>query len=928
MPAPRGDRAARVSLSGVRVGFFGRAEELVELRGLLERGRRLVTLAGAPGVGKTRLARELTERHPHDAAVVDLAAVSDPALVERSLAFALSVQEVPGQSLIDSVIDHLRRRPLLLLVLDNCEHLIGACRDVVASLRAGACELLIVATSRQPLGVDGESVWQVAPLAVPKRGEALLPEVLMSYPAVCLFVERAGAVQPGFALNSYVASAVVEVCRRLDGIPLAIELAAARVDMLTPAELATRLDDRFDLLTGGSGGAVGRHGTLEAALGWSYRLLSRPERALLRRLSVFVGGFHLEAAEAVCADEKVEAGAVRDLLAALVSKSLVVVDVDTQSGGRYRLLETIGSYASDRLERAGEAAALREAHARFYLALAEEAEPELTGPGQAEVLERLDGERDNLRRSLEWSLGHAHGEWALRLAGALVLFWRVRCHFSEGKELLEAALEASGAGAPVLRARALWGVGFMAMMTGDAEAAVAPLAQSLAIFRREGDLGGCARALLIIANANQYRAGAGVLALLEESAELAARAGDRWCLAHALGVAGFEHVKCGDLPAARVVLGECLAVARESHDDQGLRIGLVGLGSVAVEQGDYREAKALLEEALAISCELEERYSKAEALQYLGWLALNRGDVPGARDLIERASAVSSEPAVVDDIAGTLLLGRAAHVAGDRGGARRRFAEVLARASPAPPIMALQCAGDLAVDEGNLDEGRRLLERALAQARGIGQRNMMASALHGLGLIARDAGNTARATERHHEALELQRGIGAAPAIVASVEALAGLAVAGGRDHDAARLLGAATALRRDNGYARLPWESARHGADIEDIRGRLSGEELKAALAQGSGLSIEQAAAEAAGTSAPPARPAGDWSSLTAAEQRVAVLAAEGLTNAQIAERLCITAGTVKNHLSHIFAKLGVRTRTEVARESWRQERPPPGSR
>lgn len=901
------------SLPDAPNSLLGRGEELVELGELLERSR-LVTLTGAPGVGKTRLALELATRHREAAALVELAPVGDPALVHLALASALSVQEVPGQGLMETVITNVGERRLLV-VLDNCEHLIGACAELVESLLAGCPELSVLTTSREPLRLEAERVWQVPPLPVPDHADSALPEALMNYTAVCLFVERAGAVQSGYLLNAYVAPHVAEICRRLDGIPLAIELAAARVDMLTPAEIARRLDDRFGLLVDGSPNAQPRHQTLEAALDWSYELLSAAERALLRRLSVFVGGFELEPAETVCAGGEVKTREVPELLAALVSRSLVAVDVGSTPHARYRLLETIRAFASDRLEEAREAAGLREAHAGFYLALAEQAEPELTGPAQAHWLERLDSERDNLRSALDWSLGHAQGEWALRLAGALVLFWRVRGHFSEGRDLLEAALSAGQGEAPALRAKALWGAGFLTLMAGDPQGAVPSLEQSLSGFREQGDLRGCARALLILGNCKQYFAETSVLPLLEESAALAREAGDRWCLLHALGVAGFENAKRGELPAARRVFEECLDLARDGEDKQGLRFGLMGLGSVAHSQGDYRLAETLLEEALAIACALGEDYSRVEALRYLGWLALDRGDYVRARELLAQALALIPESALPEAAGVTLLLlGRVAHAAGDPSGARRRFEEARTRAGTAIPIMALQWKGDLAVDEGDSEESRRLLDDALAAARMRGQKDLMAQALHGLGRLARDAGDARRAAALHNEAIELQREIGAAPAIVASFEALAGLAGAAGCYQHAARLLGAASTLRTEIGYARVPWESAGYEADLALVRAGLGAADFEEAIACGGKLSVEDVVALALKGGGWRGRPSRGWASLTEREQQVAQLAAEGLTNPEIAQSLVITPGTVKDHLSHVFAKLGVSRRAGLA--------------
>jgi predicted ATPase/DNA-binding CsgD family transcriptional regulator len=886
---------------------------MVELGGLLGRSR-LITLMGPPGVGKTRLARELIDRSGDGAVFVDLAPVGDPALVARALSVALSVAEIPGQALIETMVASLRKRASMV-ALDNCEHVLDACRELVGSLLEGCPELTVLATSREPLAVDLEQAWPLAPLAVPALGESTLPEALMECPSVRLFVERAGAAQPGFVLNSYVAPAVAEVCRRLDGIPLAIELAAARVDMLTPGQLAARLDDRFDLPSSGRTGAVGRHETLEAALDWSYELLSSPERALLRRLSVF-SGFDAGAVEGVCAGDELPARACRAVLAALVSKSLVALDASGGSKQRYRLLETVRAYASDRLERAGEAVRVREAHAGFYVELAEALEPELTGPGQAGALERLDSERDNLRRALDWCLGHSRSEWALRMTGSLVLFWRVRSRFSEGRELLEAALATSTGGAPRVRAKALWGAGFLNVMTGEPERAAPLLESSLGAFREQNDLQGAARALLILANCNQSRPGTSVLPLLEESAALAREAGDGWCLAHALGVAGFQDFSRGEFADARGRFEEGLAVAREARDNQGLRFGLIGLGSVAVLQGDYRSAEKLLEEGLAVAGELGEDFSQAEAVRWLGELALYRGDYARARELLEESLALNPDVAPLNGTICTyLLLGRAAHAAGDRIGALRQYGEVVLRGGSGMPL-ALAWRGDLAIDDGDREEGRRLFERALAQARAWGQKDTIGRALHGLGRLARDGGDLRQAEAFHIEALELQRQIGAVPAIVASLEALAGLAAIAEEHPDASRLMGAAAALRAREDYARLPWEAARYQADLALVRAGLPVADFEDAYSEGGKLSFDDAAALVSELGDARGRPSGGWAALTERERQVAEMAAQGLTNPEIAERLAVTRWTVKFHLAHVFPKLGVTRRSELARE------------
>jgi predicted ATPase/DNA-binding CsgD family transcriptional regulator/uncharacterized protein HemY len=890
--------------------LLGRAQELAGVAGALATSP-LVTLTGAPGIGKTRLALASARAQGERVAVVELAPVDDPALLPAALASAVSLQEVPGLSLIETVVSALRRRRLLL-VLDSCEHLLPSCARTVETLLAECAQVRVLATSREPLGLKGERVWQVPPLPVPERVDGIDAEELTAYPAVALFVARALEVQVKFTLSAFVAADVAEICRRLDGIPLAIELAAARVETLTPSEIVGRLQDRLGLLSTGGSGPLPRHRTLEAALDWSHALLSASERVLLRRLSVFAGRFGREAAEAVCTGVEVDPPGVSPLLTHLVSKSLLVAEDGSDGQARYRLLETIRAYAGEKLERAGEVAELRTAHARFYLSLAEQAEPELTGPCQERWLEQLEAERSNLRAAFEWSLSRGQTDLALRLAGALVLFWRVRCHFSEGRDLLEAVLSGGEAGPPALTAKVLWGAGFLTFMAGDAIGAIPTLEQSLASFRALGDRQGQARALLILANARQIDDDPSVLEMLEQSAELAREEGDSWCLAHALGVAGFEYARNDEPHHARRVLEECLAVARESGDKQSLRIGLLGLGEVAVGQGAYREAQSLLEEAVAVTGELGEDFGQATALRYLGALALARGDYGRALDLVDQSLDCLPELALAHHrLEALLLLARVAHAQGDRRQARRLLEEASAQATGPSLLRAL---GELAVDEGDSGEGRRLLEQARTLAEAGGTKRELAKVLHSLGQLSRDEGDPEGAAGLHDEALELHHQLGTLSAIAESLEAAGGLAAAAGQHRHAARLFGAASALRQRGGYARAPWASARYDADRALCRS-LPAAELRSAFAHGEALTVEQAVAEAT-KGLRRVRGTRGWASLTGRELQVAELVGDGLANLEIAERLVIAPETVKTHMSNVFSKLGMTGRSELARE------------
>src|SRR5262245_42819181 len=409
--------------------FIGREQAIVEVKRLLASSA-LLTLTGSGGCGKSRLAlqvgADLLEEYADSVWLVELAALSDPERVPQTVATALGVRELPGRPLIQTLIDSLCPKQLLLL-LDNCEHLLSACTQLTERLLQACPQVRVLASSREALGLLGEQSYRVPSLSLPDPRQLPPWERLPEFEAVQLFTDRAVLSQASFAVTEANAAAVVAVCRRLDGIPLAIELAAARVKALPVEKLNERLDDMFRLLTGGSRTALPRQQTLRALIDWSYDLLSPPERALLRRLSVFAGGWTLEAAEAVCVGDGIEGWEVLDLLTSLVEKSLVLYE-EGEGEGRYRLLETVRQYARDRLLEAGESEAAREQHCDWFLALAEEAEPQLWR--EVAWVERLEREHDNLRTALEWCAASSP-ETGLRLAGALHWFWHIRGHFTE-----------------------------------------------------------------------------------------------------------------------------------------------------------------------------------------------------------------------------------------------------------------------------------------------------------------------------------------------------------------------------------------------------------------------------------------------------------------------------------------------------------------
>jgi predicted ATPase/class 3 adenylate cyclase len=624
--------------------FIGREREKSEVRRLLSTSRCLA-LTGSGGAGKTRLAlqvaAEALEAFPDGVWLVELAALSSPNLVPKAVASALGVSEQPGRALTEALRDALRGKSVLV-VLDNCEHLVAACAYLADALLRACPNLRILTTSREALGVTGETVWRVPSLSVPDPQHLPPLDRFKEYDAVRLFIDRAMASDPQFAVTRSNAPAVAQVCHRLDGIPLAIELAAARVKVLAVEQIAARLDDRFRLLTGGSRTAVLRQQTLRATMDWSFDLLSEEERALLLRLSVFAGGWSLEAAEAVCSGNGVAASDILDLLTQLVDKSLVITE--TQGGeARYRLLETVRQYGWERLVESNEAADIRRRHRDWYLDLAERAEPRLLSLEQVVWLERLEAEHDNLRAALELSRAEESAEAWLRLAGALHYFWFMRTNHSEGREWLEGGLSTKGNVAAMVRAKALYGAGNLAWggAVRDRARAEILLSESLALFRELRDISGIAYALHNLAHVAARQGDYDrATARFEESIALFREAGNKWGLGWSLQCLGHEKLREGDIGRAKALIDESLPIVREVGNRYTLAYVHHNLGRIAERQDDYERASALLEEALPLAQGVGDK-DHVDDLQYdLANLSLRRGDNKRAARL-HRESLIS-----------------------------------------------------------------------------------------------------------------------------------------------------------------------------------------------------------------------------------------------------------------------------------------------
>lgn len=604
---------------------------------------RLVTLTGVGGSGKTRLALEVAravlDRYPDGAWLAELAALSDAALVPQTVGAVLDLRETPGHPIATELAQSLRGRRLLL-VLDNCEHLLDACAQLVDFLLRACPELRVLATSREALGITGEIVWRVPSLPVPDLQQLPPPAALGHNPSVQLFVQRSAAVQPDFVLSERNANAVALVCHRLDGIPLALELAAARIEALTVDQLSARLDQRFRLLTGGSRTAQPRQQTLRATLDWSYDLIGEPEQHLFNRLSVFAGGWTLEAAEAVCSGNGVEHSDVLDLLQRLVRKSLVVVGEGGDRAARYRLLETLRQYACERLTAAGEADAVRDRHATWYLEQAEEAEPQFV---YREWFNRLSAEQDNLRAALRWFSESNAVAQMVRLAGALWRQWVLQGNLAEGRAQLRGLLALPGLSHTSSDwARLAFCDAILAFVGGDCAAARLRLEETVAVRRTLGDRRGLAVALSYLGNVVREQAEfVAAQRWLEESLALSEELGDRGLSAETLDRLGTVAHALGDYRLARVRYDQALALAEQMGNLHEQPWSLHNLACLALDQGDYPAARACLAKSLGLRPEWD-KLGLVHALAEFAVLAAAEG-LPAAAMRLAGAAAALTE---------------------------------------------------------------------------------------------------------------------------------------------------------------------------------------------------------------------------------------------------------------------------------------------
>lgn len=892
--------------------FVGRVREREQARaGLFS--TRLLTLTGAGGAGKTRLALRVaadsSALFPDGAWWVELAPLSDAELVSTALAGVLGVRPLPGRTSTQAAVERLGN-DRALVVLDNCEHLIDGAADLAEALLRGCPRVTVLSTSRERLGVPGESDWRVPSLSLPHSPE---PAAVARSDAGRLFAERAAKVRADFELGKENAAAVAKICGELDGMPLAIELASARVRMLSVGQIADGLSDRFRLLTGGPRGVDPRQRTLRASVDWSYELLSGEERVLFRRLGAFIGGWSLEAVEAVCSGDGLDAGAVLDLLRSLVDKSLVIVG-EHDHVARYRMLETVRRYAVDVLEKRGERSDLRDRHLDYFVTLAERAAPGLKSPRVRAWLDVLDPEAANFNSAIGRGV-ESDPERALRMCVALAGWWELGGRFGAGGRALQRVLAVADRSPSRLRARALWSCGQLARYRGEWPAAQEFAQRALEMAESIGDDATMARALHTLGTMRTFRDPAGSRPDLSRSLELARAAGDDWSVMAAMRTLAWSYWLTDDYEAADGLFDQ-LQPLIERIGPEGVTWTAVGLAWRAALRAEHKRCFAEGGRAVVAARELGDPITESFAHAVMARSESMQGRVEAA---FQRASA--SEARVIANGAGMGLaltrteLASACAALGNLERARELLELVVGGGADSGWMLcqALLALGDVLRVLGDQDGALARAREALELGDRLGLRSLSAAGhelLARLGVARRE---WSEAEALAHDALAQRVELGARASLPQNLDVLAQVAAGLESYIETARLLGAAGRGRSALGVVRWPPDAPLFD-DLERALGeQLGSDAYAAARAEGASMSLDEAISWIRRARGTRQRPAGGWESLTPTELQVVELVAQGLTNPQVAERMFISRGTVKIHLAHIFQKLDVRSRSEL---------------
>ncbi|WP_426571179.1 helix-turn-helix transcriptional regulator [Aquihabitans sp. McL0605] len=901
--------------------FIGRAAELRELEALLGE-HRLLTVTGPGGSGKTRLALEVAHRAQGATVVgvIELAPVARPDLVGEAIRVGLDVPERPDQEARDLIVAAIGDQRELL-VLDNCEHVIEAVADVVGFLLARCSRLVVLTTSRERLGIPGEVGWVAPALALPPRGTTA-PAAIATADALRLFDERARLVQPSHVLDADSAPVVLDLLHRLDGMPLAIELAAALLRVMSLNELTRHLAEHATLPDDPGRRATPRHQTLTASIAWSHDLLTAPEQITFRRLAVFAGGFGIDAATAVVPDPVLDRRSVRTVLTGLVDRSLVQAERGGDGEMRFSLLETLRAFAFERLEEAGEAAAVRDRHLGWVQQMASEAEPALTGSAQRPVLDRLELEHANLRAALDWATRCGRVDDAGAIAADLTWFWKLHGHLTEGLAVLELAADDATL-EPDLGRRVRWSQSDLLYWAGRFGPSYELAVETLEEAEAAGDDWIVARSLWGMANVECFIAPPAAHEHARRAAAVARTTGDAWCLAVSLQVQVLTSAP--DAPGAAPWIAEAEAIGIELRNPQLDAWNSVLAVRRFAESAAWPAADSWYERGLDASLAIGDAPTRVTLTFMHAATMLERGRPEVAAAAVERCRRQVSDQGA--DAYQELLEATDARIL-VRTDPTAVYARLIDRPLPTGAVVSVLdvLPRSVAALAALLIEGPETAQtcaEALELARRLGKPESLVNQLLVSALSVLDHDPSA-AEALLHEALETLGG----PSAVARahlLEALGAAAAARQLDLDAARLIGAARAWRAGHGCAAPVW-TLRSIAPLEhDARSRIGSEAFDAAVDEGATMTLDDATRYARRRRGVRGRAPAGWSSLTPTEARVVDLAAEGLTNPAIAARLFVSVGTVKTHLNHVYAKLGLTNRTELAAAAARRNAPQP---